>query len=57
MTATMPSQTMETILFVDDEEAILKVVTEYFGRKGYRTLTAQNGRDALDLLKNNAVDC
>ena len=48
---------METILFVDDEEAILKVVTEYFGRKGYQTLTARNGRDALDLLKNNAVDC
>ena len=48
---------METILFVDDEEAILKVATEYFGRKGYHTLAAQNGRDALKLLKSNMVDC
>ena len=48
---------METILFVDDEEAILKVVTEYFGRKGYITLTAQNGRQALNLVKNHSVDC
>ena len=53
----MTGQAMETILFVDDEEAILKVVTEYFGRRGYRTLTAQNGRDALDLFEDHSVDC
>jgi putative nucleotidyltransferase with HDIG domain len=57
MTATMPNQTMETILIVDDEDAILRVVTEYFGRKGYITLTARNGREALDLVKKHPVDC
>jgi len=57
MTATMPSQAMETILIVDDEDAILRVVKAYFRRKGYIVLTARNGRDALELVKKHPVDC
>lgn len=57
ISAALSDKDMETILFVDDEEAILKVVTEYFGRRGYHTLTARNGLAALDLLKKHAVDC
>jgi putative nucleotidyltransferase with HDIG domain len=45
------------ILFVDDEESILKVSCEYFRRKGYETLTARNGSDALKILEDERVDC
>jgi putative nucleotidyltransferase with HDIG domain len=53
----MNDQKKETILFVDDEEAILSVASEFFRRKGYQTLTARNGVEALDILKNERVDC
>ncbi len=39
----MDSEKKETILFVDDEESILSVSSEYFQRKGYQTLTARMG--------------
>ncbi len=35
----MNDQQMETILFVDDEESILNVASEFFKRQGYQTLT------------------
>ena len=47
----------ETILFVDDEESILNVASEFFGRQGYQTFTASNGVEALEILKNENVDC
>lgn len=47
----------ETILFVDDEENILEVASEYFEYKGYHTLTASNGREAVKVLQNERVDC
>ena len=47
----------ETILFVDDEESILNVASEFFKRQGYETLTACNGVEALEILKNENVDC
>ncbi|MFZ7128741.1 MAG: HD domain-containing phosphohydrolase [Desulfobacterales bacterium] len=47
----------ETILFVDDEENILEVASEYFGYKGYHTLTARNGIEATRILKTERVDC
>ncbi|MCG8471113.1 MAG: response regulator [Desulfobacterales bacterium] len=47
----------ETILFVDDEESILDITGEYFRHKGYRVLTAENGREALAVLDAHAVDC
>lgn len=53
----MDDQIKETILFVDDEESILKVVTEYFKRQGYRILTAGNGAEAMRLIENEKVDC
>jgi DNA-binding NtrC family response regulator len=39
----------ETILFVEDEEQVLEVGKEMLEALGYRVLTAQNGRQALDL--------
>jgi len=53
----MDEQKKETILFVDDEESILKVVTEYFKRRGYRILAAVNGAEAMRLIENEKVDC
>ena len=51
------TQKKTTILFVDDEESILEVASEYFTQKGYRVITASNGRDALEILFNNEIDC
>ncbi|MEJ2285932.1 MAG: response regulator [Desulfobacterales bacterium] len=53
----MDDPKLETILFVDDEESILNVASEYFNRQGYQTLTATNGIKALDILKKENVDC
>jgi putative nucleotidyltransferase with HDIG domain len=49
--------TLERLLIVDDEESILGVVGEYFRRRGYQVLTAQNGRAALRILKEHRLDC
>jgi putative nucleotidyltransferase with HDIG domain len=56
-TDAMDEQKKETILFVDDEESILKVVSEYFKRRGYRILAAANGAEAMRIIENEKVDC
>jgi putative nucleotidyltransferase with HDIG domain len=53
----MDSEKKETILFVDDEESILSVSAEFFQRKGYQTLTAKGGLEALNILEHETVDC
>ncbi len=53
----MDSPEKETILFVDDEESILSVSSEYFQRKGYQTRTARTGDEALRILSDERVDC
>ncbi|WP_231716290.1 HD domain-containing phosphohydrolase [Desulfosarcina alkanivorans] len=47
----------ETLLFVDDEESILEVASEYFRAKGYHILTAENGRIAADIIASEKIDC
>ena len=47
----------ETLLFVDDEENILDIASEYFEFKGYDVLTARNGREAVGILSAERVDC
>ncbi|MCP4746398.1 MAG: response regulator [Desulfobacteraceae bacterium] len=47
----------ETVLLVDDEESILEVARTYFKSRGYSVLTAGDGRQAVELLWNNKVDC
>ncbi|MCB2149272.1 MAG: response regulator [Deltaproteobacteria bacterium] len=47
----------ETLLFVDDEESILEVASEYFMAKGYHILTAENGRLAVDIIAREKIDC
>ncbi len=53
----MERQFKETILFVDDEESILDIASEFFQHKGYKVLTAGNGLKALEILQSQHVDC
>jgi len=53
----MDEQKKETILFVDDEESILSVVTEFFKRRGYKIHTASNGAEAMKIIENEKLDC
>ncbi len=53
----MEKQSRETILFVDDEEAILDIVREFFQHKGYTVITAGNGLEALKILEAQNVNC
>lgn len=52
-----PSQSVpageETILVVDDERMILEVTAETLRRLGYRTLTARNGQEAIDVARSH----
>jgi CheY-like chemotaxis protein len=50
-------QHKETLLFVDDEENILDIASEYFEYKGFEVLTASNGREAVRVLETERVDC
>lgn len=47
---------MKSILIVDDEEKIREVVISYLEREGFRTVEAQTGRSALQVVKEEAVD-
>ncbi|MFL0249461.1 response regulator transcription factor [Clostridium neuense] len=46
----------ETILIVDDEKEIRDLIDIYLKNEGYKTLKAENGIAALELLKNNNID-
>jgi DNA-binding response OmpR family regulator len=43
------------VLVVDDEKKILDIVKSYLEKEGYQTLTADNGRDALQILRQRQV--
>ena len=47
---------MSTILIVDDEKNILKMLSQGLTLKGYNTLTASSGETALQRCKSEAVD-
>jgi putative nucleotidyltransferase with HDIG domain len=53
----MAPEKLKKILFVDDEDSILNVASEYFQRKGYNVVTAHNGLEAKKVLENVQVDC
>lgn len=44
------------LLIVDDEENILKSIKRIFRKDGYQILTATNGNEALEALKENEVN-
>ncbi|MCP4718454.1 MAG: response regulator [Desulfobacteraceae bacterium] len=43
------------ILVVDDEEAIINLLTQAFSRAGYTVLSAPNAADALKMLENEEI--
>ncbi len=45
-----------TILFVDDDDAILNMVKLFFSDGEYDILTAENGKKALDIVLDNVID-
>lgn len=45
-----------TVLVVDDDRATQRLLAATLGAAGYRVLTAGNGREALDYLRDNKVD-
>ena len=47
---------METILIVDDEKNYLVVLEALLGPEGYETVTADNGEDALGLIRDSDLD-
>ncbi len=48
---------MFTVLVCDDDIAILDSVEIYLKLEGYNVLRAENGRDALEQVRNNEVHC
>jgi len=46
----------ETILVVDDEPALLNLANATLGAQGYHVICANNAKEALKLLEENAVD-
>ena len=47
---------LKTILFVDDESQILRSITRLFMDTEYVVITAESGKEALDILENQKVD-
>lgn len=47
---------MNTVLVVDDEQAIADIIKFNLEREGYEVLTAKDGRDALNTLGENSVN-
>ncbi|WP_126426965.1 response regulator transcription factor [Brevibacillus marinus] len=47
---------MSTILIVDDEPQILEILASYLTKEGYYVMTAENGRDALELAASAPLD-
>ncbi|MBN2063068.1 MAG: sigma-54-dependent Fis family transcriptional regulator [Deltaproteobacteria bacterium] len=47
---------METILIVDDEKNYLVVLEALLGQEGYETVTANNGGDAIQVVRESDID-
>jgi len=45
-----------TILLVDDKKSFQHLVADYLGERGYRVVTADNGRDALFQARHEKPD-
>ena len=53
----MSNTGLRQILVVDDEKAILKLLTKVLTRNGYRIDTADNGEEAIKKIKECRYDC
>ncbi len=48
---------MKTVLIADDETALLELYDAEFRRAGYDVRTAENAREAVEIVENHGVDC
>ena len=53
--ATRPKGRTETILVVDDEESVRGMIEQILSRAGYKLMTACDGKEALDLYKQEGA--
>ncbi len=51
------TQTIKTILAVDDEPHMLRLLEISLRQAGYKSLTAKDGREALEIIHTQHVDC
>ena len=47
---------MQTILIVDDEKNYLVVLSAFLSQEGYETVTAESGKDALEIIESTDLD-
>lgn len=47
---------MQKILVVDDEKAILDIVSRYLVKEGYKVFSANNGKEALAFFQKESLD-
>src|SRR5579863_2316845 len=52
-----PRMERPTVLVVDDEIAIVKVLRDFLEAEGFAVLVAHDGPQALDVLARERVDC
>ncbi|MCE7791586.1 response regulator transcription factor [Salipaludibacillus sp. CUR1] len=45
-----------TILVADDEAEMAAFISEYIEKEGYRVVTAENGRELLDIINTHKID-
>lgn len=45
-----------SILLVDDEESVLRMLMAFFSRSGHHPICAQNGLEAVELFKQQSPD-
>ncbi|TQR37561.1 response regulator transcription factor [Brevibacillus brevis] len=48
---------MSTILLVDDEPQILEILSSYLQKEGYHVLTAQSGKEAVEMATTISLTC
>ncbi|MEO1227918.1 MAG: response regulator [Myxococcota bacterium] len=54
ITQPLPRGNSELVLIIDDEPAVLEVLSRALSRSGYRVLTAQHGGQGLELFRGRA---
>lgn len=50
------TDTVVKILLIDDDELILKVINRILTKEGYEVRTANNGKDALEIIEKEKFD-
>ncbi len=53
--ASLSKRRKKPILIVDDEDEVRNILRDFFNAKGYRTLEAENGERALELVRSEEI--